>query len=128
MKATELMIGDWVMYNPNVFNEDEYERYREPYPYRIKTGECIDDAVNGCYEPIPLSDRILLKNGFQYFHKNYASLSYDHPFQIQMLEWPGEDGIGIWMVCGLKIRYVHELQHVLRMAEIDVKIRVEDCL
>lgn len=55
MKPNELMVGDWVMYNPNVFVEDEYEPTKECYPTRISNGADIDLAVEGCYTPIPLT-------------------------------------------------------------------------
>ena len=58
----ELMIGDWVMYNPNVFIEDEYEPYQEWYPMKITSGEGIELAIEGCYAPIPLTTDILVKN------------------------------------------------------------------
>ena len=34
----ELMLGDWVMYNPNVFIEDEYEPAKDSYPTKIESG------------------------------------------------------------------------------------------
>lgn len=72
--------------------------------------------------PIPLTDDILNKNGFEYRHKNIASLQ-EYPFCLEMIEWPNENGIGLWMVGGIfKIRYVHELQNALRLADIDKEI------
>ena len=41
----ELMLGDWVMYNPNVFIEDEYEPAKDSYPTKIESGEDIDLAI-----------------------------------------------------------------------------------
>ena len=64
MKANELMIGDWVMYNPNVFIEDEYEPHKDCESVQIKSGEDIDLAIEGCFAPIPLTEEILRANGF----------------------------------------------------------------
>lgn len=67
IKVEELMIGDWVMYNPNVFNEDEYEPTKECFPIQIKSvksGDDIDLVIEDCYSPIPLTPEILEKNGF----------------------------------------------------------------
>ena len=122
MIAKELMIGDWVM---NTYNQkpehvcEIRERmvmldYNDQYDY--------DDI-----EPVPLTDAILKANGFEYHHKNFAALSYVHPFQLEMVEWPDDNGIGLWMIGGLfKIRYVHELQHAFRLAGIDKEIKLEN--
>ena len=74
--------------------------------------------------PIPLTDGILKENGFEYHHKNYASLSYEHPFQLKMKEWPDENGLGgLWTISDIiEIRYVHQLQHALRLCGIDKEI------
>ena len=122
MKANELMIGDWVYNTHNRQNEQVQE---------IGSG-LVMLAYNDLYEydeiePIPLTDEILKANGFEYHHKNFAALSHVHPFQLKMVEWPDENGIGLWMIGGLfKIRYVHELQHAMKLCEIDKEIKLED--
>lgn len=109
MKSTELMIGDWVLYHKHITQKitsihPDYDDW---------------DDLN----PVPLTDKILKVNGFEYRHKNFASLSYDHPFQLELFEWPDENGIGTWMLGDIiKIRYVHELQHAMRLAGIDKEI------
>lgn len=122
MEAKELMIGDWVM---NTFNRKPEQvceirdrmvmlDYSDLYDY---------DEI----EPIPLTDAILKANGFEYHHKNFAALSYVHPFQLEMVEWPDDNGIGLWMIGGLfKIRYVHDLQHAMKLYDIDKEIKLED--
>ena len=76
--------------------------------------------------PIPLTDEILRKNGFEYYHKNFASTDYDSPFKLEMMEWPDENGNGgLWIINGLfKIRFVHELQHALKLAGIEKTIEL----
>ena len=120
MIKEELMVGDWVMNTHNRKPEQVCEirehmvmlDYNDLYDY---------DEI----EPIPLTDTILKANGFEYRHKNFAALSYKHPFQLEMMEWPDENGIGLWMVGGLlKIRYVHELQHALRLCGVDKELIV----
>lgn len=122
MTAKELMIGDWVMNTHNRKPEQVCEirermvmlDYNDLYDY---------DEI----EPIPLTDAILKANGFEYHHKNFAALSHVHPFQLKMVEWPDENGIGLWMIGGLfKIRYVHELQHAMKLCDIDKEIKLED--
>ena len=113
MKAKELMIGDWVQV------PSEMNRYK-----RVCSTLEMDEAV--LYRPIPLTEEILKANDFEYRHKNFAALSYEHPFQLEIVEWPDENGIGLWMVKGLlKIRYVHELQHALRLCGVDKELIVE---
>ena len=137
MKAKELMIGDWVLMDMN-YSEDDPMYARPDYqPYQIWNGEdidlaeeenCIGDA--DVYQPMPLTDNILRDNGFEYFHKNFASLSYEHPFALRLDKWPDENGCGgIWTICDIiEIRYVHQLQHALRDCGIDeeIKIRLEE--
>ena len=114
MEIEELMIGDWVQV------PSEINRYK-----RVCSTFDMDSAV--LYRPIPLTGVILKANGFEYRHKNFAALSYEHPFQLEIVEWPDENGIGLWMVRGLlKIRYVHELQHAIRLCGIEKEIKLED--
>lgn len=129
MKAKELTLDDLVygLY-PNG------QRY--PHPFRIsavdiyptnQTPRIVTAGGYGFQEehlaPIPLTDEILKANGFEYFHKNFAALDRKSPFQLEMVEWPNEEGIGLWMLGGvIKIRYVHELQHALRLCEIEKEI------
>ena len=131
MKANELMIDDWVWYNNQphqirqlgIFGEN---RDGDDYP-----AVCVGKP-NGVglilerneIEPIPLTPEILEKNGFEYFHKNYSSLSYDHPFKLKMTNWPDGNGLGgLWTICDIvEIRFVHQLQHALRLCEIEKEI------
>lgn len=123
MKAEELMIDDWVYNTHNRQPEQVYE---------IGSG-LVMLAYNDLYEydeidPIPLTDEILKQNGFKYFHKNYASLGYEHPFQLKMNEWSDENGLGgLWTICDIiEIRYVHELQHALRLCDIEKEIVIKN--
>lgn len=122
-KVTDLMVGDWIHNN---YTNENYQVWRTFFSQATDYGKRMDATLEDCNcEPIPLSDAILEKTGFQYFHKNFASLSYDHPFKLEMEQWPDENGIGLWSICGIiKIRYVHELQHAFRLAEIDKEIKL----
>lgn len=118
LSCKDLMVGDWVrikitQHNTEVTNIDANSIYTEAaFPIRY-------DEI----EPIPLTDAILKVNGFEYHHKNFAALSHVHPFQLKMVEWPDENGIGSWMIGGLfKIHYVHQLQHALRLCGITREI------
>lgn len=120
----ELMIGDWVMYNPNVFIEDEYEPSKEWFPTRINSGEDIDLAIEGCYMPIPLTTDILEKNGFKKeldddgVHFRYTlitdGISFSLKYVLSVFQWLGP----------LDFKYVHELQLALKLCGIKKEIEL----
>lgn len=148
--AQDLMMGDWVLYNPNVFIEDEYELPKDPYPTKISCGEDIDLAFEDCYSPIPITAQILEKNGFKnptlddpelinYVFK--ASFEYKSPLpNVEVLRVDYYDGVE-WDFyallgeressdCGEQyeymaiVKYVHELQHILKLCGIEKEIIV----
>lgn len=134
-KTTDLMIGDWVMYNPNVFIEDEYEPPKPCYTTQILSGEDIDTAIERCYSPIPLTAEILEKNGFEdlktdeglFLFEHYNDnnncyiIRYSHLISELDIKFDS-DTISFYLIKHLKIEYVHELQHALRMCCIDKEI------
>ena len=107
MKTKELMIGDWV-----------YGTEKKKYG---RVDRLEHDVEDESVEPIPLTEEILKKNGF---------LGNDY----------GEIIIGEWRimcdylnvailhnehVClDIPIRFVHELQHALRLCKIDKEIEL----
>ena len=126
VKVMDLMIGDWIHNN---YTNDNYQVWPSFFSQATDFGKRMDVTLkDGNCEPIPLTDKILKANGFQYYHKNYASLTPDHPFRLEMIEWPDENGKGgLWVVGGIiKIRYIHELQNALKVCEIDKEIKLED--
>lgn len=132
IEATELMIGDLVMYNPNVFIDDEYEPTHECYVYSIRSGEDIDFSIEGCYYPIPLTAEILEKNGFEGSPTKDMYLHIELWEQCQLkVELCQSEGLFVFVYTDkapidmyvnhilLHIRYVHELQHALRLCGFD---------
>ena len=120
MKASELsskdlMVGDWLMFNGEpcqvrgLHNDDTatFVEYRSLY--------CLIDA-----EPIPLTPEILEKNGLA---NDYYG-SYFKEDEHMLLEISSsEDGIS-WTINFheygiLKLEYVHQLQHALKLCGID---------
>ena len=151
MKAEELMIGDWVMYNPNVFNEDEYEPTKECFPTKINNGEDIDLAIEGCYTPIPITHEILERNGFYWGYpvdvedmasNVFGGLSVEMPPK----SWVWDEGAGVISItfpnesdggeiscenghCYFSfvfdnVIFVHQLQHALRLCRIPKNIEL----
>ncbi len=118
MKVTELMIGDFI-----------YNSYRNLKVAGIYDDHCISSdgelVYNGDIEPIPLTPEILEKNGF-----------VNGEFYSELLL---HDDAGTQIQCdcdNLKIRtrerelldipciFVHQLQHALRLLNIDIKIEL----
>jgi hypothetical protein len=135
MEAEELIIGDWVMYNLNVFIEDEYEPTKECFPTKINNGEDIDLAIEGCYIPIPLIPEILEKNGFTKStpppgihaicysldnkkEKYNLTIANYNKYKRLLLNVDSEDS----ECFNIKCDYVHELQHALRLCGIKKEI------
>jgi len=133
MKATDLMIDDWVkIVDDAPTMPREYHRVDW-----IRTGELgLDNRKIVTYpfiEPIPLTPEILEKNGF-IKKKNFMQLgNFDNP---PLIMWHLEEekilhhlkheleihhaknGIHV----SINVEYVHELQHALRMCGIKKEI------
>ena len=143
MKATDLMIGDWV---GRVFNDNRIiEDYRQVD--WIRTGEigmryCKVWSI-GCIEPIPLTHEILERNGFNpdtFLTAEWEKKVYFKEFSSCVVEpddsgkyifgttiyWNKKDGDGSPIDWGTmyesiiyNLQYVHELQHSLRLCGLD---------
>lgn len=120
LSVNEIQIGDWVMYNGNIFIDDEYEPSVPIEPIQIDSGEDIDLAIEGCYTPIPLTIEILERNGFIEDDDNDLFI-YDNGnnyFVIGFCREIRTDEIveESFMSFGrCKCVYIHELQHALRL-------------
>ena len=125
------MIGDYVIFDPNVFNnnEDEYEPTKEPYPCKIESGEQIDKAVNGCYSPIPLTAEILEKNGLKNYEEYPEYKIKTNEYEIWVILDEPQNCVhvekfdkSIPTIYHSKISFVHDLQHALRLCGVDKEI------
>lgn len=110
MRADELMIGDWVL-----------DTFGNP----IQVKELLDDGINGEWDdaecdgveavyddikPIPIDEDILEKNGWVGAGDN---MFVKQPYRITKADkvW----GVAYGMAYVAEIRYVHELQNIMRM-------------
>ena len=121
MKATDLMIGDWVQ----GFVPDTYSRVVAiPYAYRLgiitSGGHYIETAPDD-FQPIPLTPEILEKNGWE--RSAYHLWAHDDAF---CLENDIEKGYWVHLFDSpiIYLRYVHELQHALRLCGIEKEVLV----
>lgn len=117
MKATELMIGDWV---GRVFDDKRIDYRQVDW---IRTGEIGMRYQKvwaiGCIEPIPLTPEILEKNGWKR-HEIFMDMKVGGNFNINF-SWTDKYGESLFQngyyMCDCK--YVHIIQHVLRLCGLD---------
>lgn len=117
MKANELMIGDWVLDT------------RTGIPLRVNPFMAEFEVPE--WQPIPLTLEILKKNGilhdkcsFYYVIKDDENLECTYYIrQTSQGNWEIGVDIGAY-TCPVfvEIKYVHELQHALRLYKIDKEI------
>ena len=113
--SEDLMIGNYVFDNFDAKN-----------PYKI-TRISLDDFVamsNGCnsYQPIPLTEDILLKCGFyehkKWFTNDYITLGYITDDRWMQFEYSVSRSV-------IDIKYLHQLQNLyfaLKNKELQVKL------
>lgn len=119
MKANELMIGDWVL----------DKKTNRPYKI-IGTNDLL---FHNDYSPIPLTAEILKKNGFVY---NVEETCVTDAFHYWLLEnsrfaladdswWRSvkDDKLRV-KFSGFPLEYVHQLQHALRLCNIEKEIEL----
>lgn len=121
MDCKDLMIGDWVVLKSNGVQPDTKIRITE-----LSTdGGFVDDCDNFIgYEeldPIPLTEEILVKNGWeeQTDGTNDFFVSRILP---ELWHYVGTDYYSYDI--NIKIQYVHQLQHLLRLAGVQKEIEL----
>ena len=101
MKATELQIGDWILYGDKP----------------VKVLQLSENGKYGWVKPIPLTTEILEKNGWketQYWHEYQDGKS---TIQCCLPDMRGRiNGIEIEH---FKCQYIHQYQHLLRLCGLD---------
>ena len=128
MKPEELMIGDLVLYKDKpimVWEIDEYYNRinTEPDGYNAITCVEISDI-----KPIPLTDEILEGNEF-YYESNVGQVWDDGEYEVIVDLYDVEIRViknrkEILSLEYFDKIYVHELQHALRLCEINKEIKV----
>ena len=126
MKATDLMIGDIVRLDDKTMKVAEiYGSTRIPLSYSCRLIGEYGSYTTGVVFPVPLTREILIKNGWNETKPHWF---YNEINGIYLAESTADDG-WIWetictstdgQVC-IKpistIKYVHELQHILRICK-----------
>lgn len=125
MKITEFMLGDWVLYNGT--------------PTKMTSALMYFDI--GDYQPISITSKILEENGWKLVSNTRNKLEYS--WSTGAIEeyadihiYVGKDHSNIWRwdfpilnihlyrgdIELTKFRYVHELQHAIKLCGIDKEI------
>ena len=130
MKIDELMIGDWLLYK-----SDSLEN---AFPIQI-TREMFNKELvvwKDRFEPILITKELLEKNGFEkenlitsYNHyigiDNRVTLHDDFMFMNSRNMWDVHvDSEDYCTIANCELTYVHELQHLLKLCNIDREIMI----
>lgn len=138
MEANELMVGDHIMFNGSIYQIEEISQ--NGWVHLTTQGIRVNmssDYLLEVLEPIQLSTEMLEKNGF----KKYDMVSDTYPYNVDEdgnMHYSLMDGDkkvlwGWWQPDGtyllpsnctewITLRYVHELQHILRLVGYEKEI------
>lgn len=132
MKTTDLMVGDWVSYC-GFYNKAIYIGQKVSM-YNGKGTEFTTDPEY--IRPIPLTEKILVKNGFERCDYNNQYFIIDDVINLITPKWRGgteyyacawyqdefNDLVQHIEIC--KCAYVHQLQHLLRLVGVQKEIEL----
>lgn len=138
MKANELMIGDWLKhYNGTPM---QVTKITTIHFACAKNGGANCWEYNNKFEPIPITPEILEKNGFidTSFEANLKYKYFIHTNEYQLGYYTKTNSFNVYkrgidpfytkdvFCCGFQniVKYVHELQHALKLCGIDKEIVV----
>ena len=127
ISAKDLMIGDWVK------SRGKIEQVREVYDGFICT-DSFEDSHDYYFKPIPLTTKILKKNGFELQELGgdrvalWTGFGEDNCHDIEV-EFDGDKPIhlkidGPVYLVTPNIKYLHQLQHFLRDCETGKEIEL----
>lgn len=149
MKTKELMIGDWVNLNFDVDYKTGESIYTPVQVIGINKDGTVDvnctfdksESMQGGWdlkliEPIPITPEILEKNGFYDRSDGFKFNYVIHTNEYQISYYPKTNRFNIYkkgidpfydkdkFFCGFKniVKYVHELQHALKLCGIKKEI------
>ena len=127
MRATELMIGDWV----EVIQSDHLKFVQVGEIHRTsiitKPAEYEEEEIDlQNIKSIPLTSKILEKNVFKKRNKYYY-ITIENKDTRYCVEYDTESKKltvnNVWFVIN-EVRYVHELQHAMKLCGIDINIEL----
>lgn len=122
MKASDLMIGDYVTVTPSGMLIQVAATHKRKVAYHACTDK-LSWVREGLLRPIPLTREILEKNGMK-FRTNVGWFAEDEEYFLE-ISTKGDNvywTINDWEYSLLKLNYVHELQHALKLCRIEKEI------
>lgn len=127
MNATNLMVGDFVVYTE--FGKNDIDKIETLEPRRVWLEHGKTYVPIEYIEPIPLTTEILEKNGFVKDEKDDNMYYWNWSVIDDCISYDKETSkVRIFNVSGLTfvkiLQYVHELQHALRLCEIKKEIEL----
>lgn len=120
MDAKELRIGDWVSHKGTYVKIEDVttnsSRYKYPLGVVYSDGRVFAHIAVLNVDPIPITEEMLEKNGFEFFDSSYFNDIVSITFLPSCIYfichvYKGE----VCDVIERHIDYVHELQHLLRL-------------
>lgn len=135
LKVADLMVGDWVIcYHPSRLKS--FEKVSVGLLHTMQEQECghikEDSPLFRIVEPVPLTPEILEKNGFvkgdtmdlgdEIYCVKLFNIHYDNEEREFWVCNFFESGYGTGINDIFQIKYVHELQHALRLCKVDKEI------
>ena len=127
MKTQQLMLGDWVSHNgtPKTVDVIWGKEVSLNDPTQVWGSIYTDKFNEDEIEPIPLTPEILEKNGFRKQDNSSGVIKLD-------TYWLGEEigfrlhsfETGYYQFGLAKIKYVHELQHALKLCGMYKEIEI----
>ena len=123
MKPNELMVGDWV-YQAQFVDLADPNLGHGWKPVKVTSIPFDKDCF---IEPIPLTEeKILERNGFKQRNKYYF-ITIENKDTRYCVEYDTESKKltvnNVWFVIN-ELRYVHELQHAMKLCGIDINIEL----
>lgn len=131
MKANELMIGDWVRHaNGTAMQVTRIDYTNDGGHFACGTPHCWE--YNNKFEPIPLTEEILKANGYEEVvgEKGMFGVTFAPYFKRDDSPMVYCDGnpFAVWFDDPVDIKYVHQLQHVLRLCGVENEIKLKEML
>ena len=128
MKTSEIMLGDYVNVHPSNLPIKVASIHKGKVGYHARTDK-LAWVRAGLLRPIPLTPEILEKNGFTLKEEEKGMYGVtiapyytrdDVPFEV----FCDGEPFAIWFKDPVNIKYVHQLQHALRLCGIDKTIEL----
>ena len=123
MKPTELRIGNLVCYNGKVVKVEQITKHK--IGYHTEPNETRMNYARLCeIEPIPITEELLLKNGFEQCDYMFKTLFFEM-YEVENGWHLHIDNDKFETAIALTIKYLHQMQnayHLVAGKELEIKL------